>query len=220
MTEHLLDLSNHDGINSFPGEVLSKHDHVNILVNNAGVALAGNFDQVGLSDAKWLFDINFWEPIRLIKAFMYALRREPAAHIVNVSSLFGIMARPGQAFYCVAKFALRGFSESLRHELLGSDITLTVLYPGGVGTDIASSARIPQGLDPAEARLELHEFNKLRTPPEYAARQIAKSIERRDRCLLIWKRRLPGEATSAPVSCGLLGLQPANSISSTFVRAS
>jgi short-subunit dehydrogenase len=183
---HVLDVTDQDAVQALPEAVLAAHGRVSVLVNNAGVALAGSFAQVALEDMEWLFAINFWAPVRLIRGFMQALSREPAAHIVNMSSLFGLIAPPGQTAYCAAKFALRGFSESLRHELAGSSISLTVVHPGGVRTEIANSARIPQGIDPAVARKHVDEFNKfLRTPAPDAAELIARAIERRSRRLLI-----------------------------------
>ncbi len=186
VSTHVLDVADRPALEALPEAVLAKHDRVTILVNNAGVALAGDFADVTLTDFEWLFDINFWAPVRLTKAFMYALAREKTAHIVNISSLFGIIAPPGQAAYCAAKFALRGFSESLRHELEGTPVSLTVVHPGGIRTEIANSARIPQGIDPADARAQMQEFNKLlRTAPEDAAEQIARAIEARAPRLLI-----------------------------------
>ncbi len=185
-SEHVADLADRQALEALPEAILAEHQRVNVLVNNAGVALAGNFDQVALTDIEWLFDINFWAPVRLTRAFLYVLSQEPAAHIVNVSSLFGIIAPPGQTAYCAAKFALRGFSESLRHELEGSAISLTVVHPGGIRTEIANSARIPQGMDVAAVQAQTEAFNKLlRTAPEDAAEQIARAIERREKRLLI-----------------------------------
>ena len=186
VSEHVLDVADRAALEALPEAVLHHHGRANILVNNAGVALGGTFDEVSLADFEWLFEINFWAPVRLTKAFMYALRSEPAAHIVNISSLFGIVAPAGQTAYSAAKFGLRGFSEALRHELDGTTVSLTVVHPGGVRTDIANSARVPQGIDPDLARAQTKEFNKLlRTPPELAAKLIARAIERRDKRLLI-----------------------------------
>jgi len=186
VSTHVLDLTDWAALEALPEAVLAIHPRVNVLVNNAGVALAGNFADVTIEDAEWLFAINFWAPVRLTRAFMDMLGREKAAHIVNVSSLFGLVAPPGQAAYCAAKFALRGFSEALRHELAGGPISLTVVHPGGVRTDIANSARIPAGIDPAMARSQIKAFNTfLRTPPEIAAELIARAIERRSARLLI-----------------------------------
>jgi short-subunit dehydrogenase len=186
VSEHVLDVADADAIAVLPESVLAAHGRVTVLVNNAGVALGGTFAQVTLDDFAWLFDINFWATVRLTKAFMFALQQEPAAHIVNVSSLFGLVAPPGQAAYCASKFAVRGFSEALRHELLGGPVTLTVVHPGGVRTAIASSARVPQGVDPEEARAAAKEFEKLLvTKPEDAAEQIARAIVARQKRLLI-----------------------------------
>ncbi len=185
---HLVDVTDIAALQDLPEAVLAEHGRVSVLVNNAGVALAGSFAQVTVEDIEWLFSINFWAPVRLTKAFMYVLAREKAAHIVNISSLFGLIAPPGQAAYSASKFALRGFSEALRHELEGSTISLTVVHPGGVRTEIANSARIPQSIDPGEARVHMKNFNNfLRTPPADAAELIAQAIERRAKRLLIGK---------------------------------
>ncbi len=186
VSEHVLDLADAGAIAALPDAVLAQHGKVSMLVNNAGVALGGTFAEIGLDDFEWLMDINFWGPVRLTRAFMGVLAREPAAHVVNISSLFGLIAPPGQAAYAASKFALRGFSESLRHELAGSPVSLTLVHPGGVRTAIADNARIPQSIDPEVARAAAVEFNKLlRTPPEAAAALIVQAILRRQGRLLI-----------------------------------
>jgi short-subunit dehydrogenase len=186
VSEHVLDVTDTAALEALPEAVLAAHGRVTILVNNAGVALMGNVDQVSMADFEWLMNINFWAPVRLTKAFLYALHREPDAHIVNISSVFGIIAPPGQAPYCASKFAIRGFSESLRHELIGSNVTLTVVHPGGIRTAIADSARLSQGIDPDEARAATAEFNKLlKTSAEDAGEAIATAISKRSPRLLI-----------------------------------
>lgn len=186
VSEHVFDVADAAAIAAWPEQVLAAHGHAHILVNNAGVALMGNFDEITDADFDWLFAINFWAPVRLTRAFLYALRQEPAAHIVNISSIFGIVAPPGQAAYCAAKFGLRGFSESLRHELEETGVSLTVVHPGGIRTAIARSARVPQGIDPEKARAATEAFDAfLKTAPEEAARQIVAAIERRAPRLLI-----------------------------------
>jgi short-subunit dehydrogenase len=186
VTEHVLDVRDPDALAALPDAVLAEHNRVTLLVNNAGVALIGNFEEVSLDDFAWLMDINFWAPVKLTKSFLYALHREPAAHIVNISSIFGIAAPPGNAAYCASKFAIRGFSESLRHELIGSNVTLTVVHPGGIKTAIADNARLSQSIDPAEAREKITAFNKLlRTTPEQAAEVIVQAILKRQGRALI-----------------------------------
>jgi short-subunit dehydrogenase len=186
VSEHVLDVTDPDAVASLPEAVLAEHGRVTLLVNNAGVALIGMFEEVSLTDFAWVMDINFWAPVRLTRAFLYALRRESAAHIVNISSIFGIIGPPGNAAYSASKFAVRGFSESLRHELTDSTVTLTVVHPGGIRTSIADNARLSQGLDPLEAKAKTAEFNKLlRTSPEDAAEQIANAVRKRCPRLLI-----------------------------------
>ena len=176
----MLDVADRDALAALPDAVVAEHGRATMLFNNAGVALAGTFEQTDLKDFEWLFDINFWGPVRLTKAFLPVLRRAPAAHIVNVSSLYGLIAPPGQTAYAASKFGVRGFSEALRHELEGSNISLSVVHPGGVATSIAKSARIPDAvaptLDPARrARME----KMLSLPPEKAAAIILAGVEKR-----------------------------------------
>jgi short-subunit dehydrogenase len=186
VSEHVLDVRDGEALAALPDAVLAEHGRVTLLVNNAGVALIGTFEQTAMSDFEWLMDINFWAPIKLTKAFLYALHREDAAHIVNVSSIFGIVAPPGNSAYCAAKFGVRGFSESLRHELAGSNVSLTVVHPGGIRTEIANNARLSQSVDPDEAKSATAEFNKLlKTTPEEAAEVIVKGILKRQGRVLI-----------------------------------
>lgn len=180
VSEHTLDVADATAVAALPEAVVAAHGRATMLFNNAGVALAGTFEQTDLTDFEWLFDINFWGPVRLTKAFLPVLRRAPAAYIVNVSSLYGLVAPPGQSAYAASKFAVRGFSEALRHELEGSTIGLSVVHPGGVATSIAKNARVPDAvaptIDPARrARME----KMLSLPPEEAAAIILRGVEKR-----------------------------------------
>ena len=116
---------------------------LNIVINNAGVALLGAFSEVDQAQMEWLININFWGVVHGTRAFLPHLSQGAEAHIVNLSSLFGIIAPPGQTAYCAAKFAVRGFSESLRHELAmaNSPVKLSVVHPGGVLTNIVRNSR-------------------------------------------------------------------------------
>ena len=120
------------------------------------------------------------------RAFLPHLLREPAAHIVNVSSLFGLVAPPGQTAYAAAKFALRGFSEALGRELEGTGVGVSTVHPGGVATAIARNARVSAAIDPAEAARALERFGKsLVTPPEAAAARIVAGVLRRQPRIVI-----------------------------------
>jgi short-subunit dehydrogenase len=156
-----------------------------VLVNNAGVALGGSFEQVSAADFDWLFSINFGGVVRMTRAFLPALRREPAAQLVNLSSVFGLVAPPGQTAYAASKFAVRGFSEALRHELEGSPVGVTVVHPGGVRTAIASSAR-RTGLSNAESEAQMAVWAKfLSLDPMVAAERIVRGIEQREKRVLV-----------------------------------
>ena len=181
VSTHVLDVAD-AAVAALPSEVLARHGRVTALVNNAGVALGGMFEQVAAEDFDWLMDINFGATVRLTRAFLPVLAREDAAQLVNVSSIFGIIAPPGQTAYAASKFAVRGFSESLRHELemSGSPVGVTVVHPGGVRTAISENARLAKGLDSAEVARERANWRSLLAlDPARAAEIIAEAIERR-----------------------------------------
>ena len=185
-----MDVADHAAVAALPAAVLAQHGRVTALVNNAGVALGGQFDQVDAEDFDWLMAINFGATVRLTRAFLPVLARESAAQLVNVSSIFGIIAPPGQTAYAASKFAVRGFSESLRHELetSGSPVGVTLVHPGGVRTSISENARLAKGLDPAEVERERANWRSLLAlGPEAAAETIAVAIERRDARVLVGK---------------------------------
>jgi NAD(P)-dependent dehydrogenase (short-subunit alcohol dehydrogenase family) len=179
---HRLDVADREAVAVFPQAVAAAHGGADILVNNAGVAIGGTFEQASEEDFEWLFEINFWGVVRMTRAFLPLLRSSGDAHIVNISSLFGLVAPPGQAAYCASKFAVRGFSESLRRELEaeGAPIAVTLVHPGGVATSIADSARVPRGRNSEELEREREQFKKLlRMPPEKAGEIIVSGMERR-----------------------------------------
>jgi NAD(P)-dependent dehydrogenase (short-subunit alcohol dehydrogenase family) len=179
-TTHRLDVADRQAIAAFPDVVSASHPGVDIVVNNAGVAVGGAFDQVAEADFDWLIDINFWGVVRMTRAFLPLLRASQGAQLVNISSLFGLIAPPGQTAYCAAKFAVRGFSESLRHDLEGSRIGVTTVHPGGIATSIAKNARMSRALSEAELAQAQKRFQRLlKMPPEQAGEIIVKAIEQR-----------------------------------------
>lgn len=182
VSTHVLDVADAEAVAALPAAVLALHGRVTVLVNNAGVALGGLFEQVAAQDFDWLMNINFGATVRLTRAFLPELARQEAAQLVNVSSIFGIIAPPGQTAYSASKFAVRGFSESLRHELqtTGSPVGVTIVHPGGVRTAIADNARLAKSLDAADvARERANWRGLLALSPESAAECIARGIERR-----------------------------------------
>ncbi|MDB5395510.1 MAG: ephD [Rhodospirillales bacterium] len=183
---HRLDVSDRLAITAFPAAVSVIHPGVDILVNNAGVALGGSFEQTAEDDFEWLFDINFWGVVRMTRAFLPLLKASGEAQLVNLSSLFGLIAPPGQAAYSASKFAVRGFSEALRHELDGTSIGVTTVHPGGIATAIARSARMSKAISAADQAQSLKRFQHLlKMPPERAGEIIAQGVERRRPRILI-----------------------------------
>jgi NAD(P)-dependent dehydrogenase (short-subunit alcohol dehydrogenase family) len=180
VTHHHLDVADRDAVAAFPEIVKASHPSVDLLINNAGVALGGTFEQVSEEDFEWLFEINFWGVVRLTRAFLPALRASDDACIVNLSSIYGIIAPPGQTAYSASKFAVRGFSNALRHELQGTRIGVMVVHPGGVATSIAKSARVAKAVSAEEEARGREEHDRLlRLPPETAGETIVRGIERR-----------------------------------------
>ncbi len=188
VSTHALDLADAAATATLPAAVRAAHGRLNVLVNNAGIAVGGRFEDIEAEDFDALMAVNFGATVRLTRAFLPLLAAEPAAQLVNVSSIFGIIAPPGQTAYCASKFAVRGFSESLRPELeaSGSPVGVTLVHPGGVRTRIAASARIGPRVDAAERDQHQQDWTRLLVlPPEHAAERIARAIERREPRVLV-----------------------------------
>jgi short-subunit dehydrogenase len=179
VTSHKLDVADREAVAALPNIIATAHGGAALLVNNAGVAIAGTFDQVSEHDFEWLFEINFWAVVRLTRAFMPLLKANDEARLVNLSSLFGLISPPGQTAYAASKFAVRGFSNALRLELEGSNVGVTVVHPGGVATKIADNARRPAGASNAEVNEQIERARRVLTmPPAQAGEIIVKAVER------------------------------------------
>lgn len=178
------DLSERDAAADAVGEALAAQDRLTLVVNNAGVALAGRFEQVSMDDVDWLLAINLRAVLAVTSAALPHLG--PGAHITNVSSLFGIIAPVGNSVYSASKFGVRGFSMALRAELAPRAIGVTAVHPGGIRTAIARSARVGSGVSAAEWEVGLKAFDKfLVMPPSDAARRIVHgTVHRRPRVLI------------------------------------
>lgn len=188
-------------------QVRARHPRIRLLVNNAGVALGGRFDQVTLDEFQWVVEINFRAVVQLTHALLPALKAEPGSHLVNVSSVFGLIAPPGQAAYSATKFAVRGFTEALRHELIADGIGVTSVHPGGIATRITENARVGSGVRRDDYEEGRRKFDRLLSiPPARAAGVILRGVERRrPRVLVGWSAKLPDlMARIAPGSSGTL----------------
>ena len=189
VTLHRADMGEPEQVAGFAREAVAAHPSLNILINNAGVSLLGLFHEIDQAQMEWLFNINFWGAVNATRAFLPHLSGQKAAHIVNVSSIFGIMAPPGQTAYSAAKFAIRGFSEALRHELQASSspVRLSVVHPGGIKTNIVRNSRTGSAITDNERRSQaIERFDVIaQTSPKDAALRIIKGIERNEPRILI-----------------------------------
>jgi short-subunit dehydrogenase len=189
ITLHRVDVSAPGEIAEFATAAIAAHPGLNIVINNAGVALLGQFSEIEQAQMDWLMNINFWGVVHATRAFLPHLSRQPEAHIVDLSSIFGIIAPPGQTAYAAAKFAVRGFSESLRHELqmAKSPVRLSVVHPGGVSTNIVRNSRAGAGVtDNARRAQSIERFDAMaKTTPQAAALRIIAGIEKNQPRILI-----------------------------------
>jgi short-subunit dehydrogenase len=187
-SSQIIDVSKLDDIQKLASETLAKHGRVTHLINNAGVGLVGNVEDISFEDLEWLMGINFWGTVYGTKVFLPILREQEQAHIINISSIFGIVAPPGQAAYCASKFAVRGFTESLRHELEGTNVLISSVHPGGIKTNICNDSRVGEKATENDKKMVRKFFDRASpTTADEAADVIVEGIKNKDVKILIGK---------------------------------
>ncbi len=169
----VLDVSDRLAMNTYAGNVVEHFGVVNMVVNNAGVTVTGDFEDMEYADFDWIVGVNFLGVVNGTKEFLPYLIASGDGAVVNISSLFGLISMPGQTAYNATKYAVRGFTEALREEMLVNKhpVTVTCIHPGGIKTGIARHGRKTKGQD-AEAIDRLFEQKLARMPAEKAARII------------------------------------------------
>jgi short-subunit dehydrogenase len=179
-----------EDVRDWAAETVKDHGSVNMIFNNAGVALGSTVEGASYEELEWIVNINFWGVVYGTKEFLPLIKQSGEGHIINISSLFGLTAQPTQSAYNATKFAVRGFTEALRQELDMENCGVSALcvHPGGIRTNIANAAKMNDsiralGMHPEKSAKS---FNKLlRCPPEEAARQIIEAVQKDKRRLLI-----------------------------------
>jgi NADP-dependent 3-hydroxy acid dehydrogenase YdfG len=141
VSRHLVDVADRGAMEQFAQEVSATHGKINLIFNNAGVSVTDTAEHMSYEDFEWLMNINFWGVVHGTKAFLPFLQQAGEAHIINISSIFGILAFPTQSAYNASKFAVRGYTESLRQELADTHIGVSCVHPGGVKTNIVKTSR-------------------------------------------------------------------------------
>ncbi len=183
-----VDVADRRAVEAWAEQVVRDHGRVNLIVNNAGVALVAPIGEMSHEDLEWLIGINFWGVVHGTMAFLPHLKEAGEGHVVNVSSVFGLMAIPSQSAYNAAKFAVRGFTDCLRMELEieGCGVSATTVHPGGIRTNIVRSARIHEQFSGSSGRDNVADFDRVaRTTPEKAARVILDAVVADKRRVLI-----------------------------------
>lgn len=181
-TTSIVDVANRDDIFAWAEDVVADHGAVNIIVNNAGVNLSDDAETQSIEDVEWVMNIDFWGVVHGTQAFLPHLKASGDGHVVNISSVFGLVSIPSQSAYNAAKFAVRGYTDALRMELEleGSPVSATTIHPGGIKTNIVRNGRAK---DKAQSIERFDQFAM--TTPDKAARQIIKAVERNRRRALI-----------------------------------
>lgn len=187
-SEHL-DVADKAAFFAYADRVAQHFGAVHLVINNAGVALGSTVREMDMQDMEWLMGINFWGVVYGTKAFLPHLERAGEGHIVNISSVFGIIGVPTQSAYNASKFAVRGFTEALRQELEieGSRVSCTCVHPGGIKTNIARNARMSaKGTLGRDKESAADQFDKIaQTTPDEAARVILAGVKADKRRVLI-----------------------------------
>jgi NAD(P)-dependent dehydrogenase (short-subunit alcohol dehydrogenase family) len=190
VTLQRVDVADRAAVYAWADQVMADHGQVNLVVNNAGVALGATIEAMSYEDFEWLMNINFWGVVYGTKAFLPYLKVSGEGHVVNLSSVFGLVSVPSQSAYNAAKFAVRGFTDTLRMELEieGAPVSVTTVHPGGIKTNIARNARMDPSMtetmgDGDKARADMERV--FITSPEKAARQILAAVQRDRRRALI-----------------------------------
>ena len=179
----VVDVADRDSVHAWAQRIGETAAHVDLLVNNAGVALMATVEENRYEDLEWLMNINFWGVVHGTKAFLPLLRESKQGHLVNISSVFGMIAVPTQSAYNAAKFAVRGYTEALRHEMADTNVHVMCVHPGGIKTNIVASAR---GVDDTEREQRSADFTAFaKTTADSAAQQLLKACEKKKKRLMI-----------------------------------
>ena len=180
VTTHVVDLRDDGAVFATAAEITAAHPRVNALITCAGSSMLGDLDQLTMEEMRWLTDVNLWGTVSITKALLPALRAAPAAHITHLASVYALAAPAGRIPYSLSKFAVRAFSEALRHELDGTSVTVGAVYPAGVRTGIILHGRYAAAIEPAvAARAAAAQAAMYHTEPADAAALIVRATERR-----------------------------------------
>jgi short-subunit dehydrogenase len=184
---HVVDVAEREQVYRFADDVAAHHGGVDMIINNAGVAVSESVEDITYEDFQWLFNINFWGVVYGTKAFLPYLKKRPEGHIVNISSVNGFITWPNHSPYCAAKFAVKGFTEVLLQEMRKTNIRVSCVHPGGIKTDIARNTRFYKSPGNQTSHEDaVDRFDKMaQTTAEEAAEKIISGIKKDKRRILV-----------------------------------
>ena len=187
-SSHELDVSDRQAVELFAENVFNTHGRVNALFNNAGVTVVSSVENQSYEDFEWIMNINFWGVVYCTKAFLPLLKQADEAHIINISSIFGILSVPMQSAYNSTKHAVKGFTEALKIEMAGSNVSVSCVHPGGIKTAIAKNSRYSgSGLNLSKEELVAEFDRQAGTSAEKAAQVIIRGVKKNHRRILVGK---------------------------------
>lgn len=188
VTIHQVDVSNREAVYKYADAVAKEHGGVDIVINNAGVALEADIEDTTYDDIEWIMNTNFWGVVYGTKAFLPYLKQRPEAKIVNMSSIFGIIAAKKMSAYSASKFAVRGFSEAVRQDLEGTSVSLLTVHPGGVKTNIVKA-----GQDAGRGSESSNFEDNFVTTAEKCAKDMVKAIRNKSKRVVIGNDAIVGD---------------------------
>ena len=189
ITAKIHDVTNREQTMALAREIYQEWGRIDVLINNAGVSVTAAAETMALADMEWVMNTNFWGVVHGCQAFLPYLLKAPQANLVNISSLFGLIGFPAQSAYCASKFAVRGYTESLRAELMATNVKTLCVHPGVIKTNIARNTRFRGGIANTENHQQLIEKfdRKANVTAEAAAKAIVRTMVKNKPRLLIGK---------------------------------
>ena len=184
VTTHLVDVADRQQVYDWAKKTVKEHDHVDCIINNAGVASSASIEEIAYQDFDWVFNIVFYGVLYGTKAFLPYLKERPDAHIINISSVNGFTPFPNNGPYNCAKHAVKAFSQTLNQELRGTSVNITSVHPGGIKTNIARNIRSYDSAEVQQERIERFD-RAARTSPDQAAKIIIKGMLKNRKRLLV-----------------------------------
>lgn len=187
-TTHIVDVADRQQVYRYADDAAERHGRIDMIINNAGVAVVDSVAGISYENFEWLMGINFWGVVYGTKAFLPHLLKQPEGHVVNISSINGIVTWPNHSPYCSAKFAVKAFTEVLLQEMDGTSIRVSCVHPGGIKTNIARNSRFVEAANKnlnSEKSIRIFEEKMAHITADKAAEIIVGGIKKNKRRIMV-----------------------------------